>query len=169
MTQFVTNVFTNVFFSLKNTQFDSNLFIFQKSILQPLYSAQVGKNVIPQEFYTQRDTWIRNEMTSFLLFFNLVCLGNYYNSLINSKHTCDFQLTVLNSLFRWTGHENANLNLSEKQPAKEYRLIWPHSEAATEGVLLKNVFLKILQNSQENTCARVSFLIKLKAWGLQLY
>ena len=36
---------------------------------------------------------------------------------------------------------------------------WP--EAATGGVLYKKVFLKILQNSQENTCARVSFLIKL--------
>ena len=31
------------------------------------------------------------------------------------------------------------------------------------------VFLKILQNSQKNTCARVSFLMKLQAWGLQLY
>ena len=27
----------------------------------------------------------------------------------------------------------------------------------------KKVFLEILQNSQENTCARVSFLIKLQA------
>ena len=27
----------------------------------------------------------------------------------------------------------------------------------------KKVFLKFLQNSQENTCARVSFLIKLEA------
>ena len=36
------------------------------------------------------------------------------------------------------------------------------SEAATRGVLYKNVFLKISQNSQENTCARFSFLIKLQ-------
>ena len=28
----------------------------------------------------------------------------------------------------------------------------------------KKVFLKVLQNSQENTCARVSFLIELQAW-----
>ena len=28
---------------------------------------------------------------------------------------------------------------------------------------VKNVFLKISQNSQENTCARDSFLIKLQA------
>ena len=31
------------------------------------------------------------------------------------------------------------------------------------------VFLKISQNSQENTCARVNILMKLQAWGLQLY
>ena len=29
----------------------------------------------------------------------------------------------------------------------------------------KKVFLEISQNSQESTCARVSFLIKLQAWG----
>ena len=38
-------------------------------------------------------------------------------------------------------------------------------EAATGGVLLKKVFLKTWQNWQENTCARVSFLIKRQAWG----
>ena len=37
------------------------------------------------------------------------------------------------------------------------------SEAATEDALQKKVFLKLSQNSQENTCARVSFLIKLDA------
>ena len=31
------------------------------------------------------------------------------------------------------------------------------------GVVLKKVCLKISQSSQENTCARVSFLIKLQA------
>ena len=35
-------------------------------------------------------------------------------------------------------------------------------EAATRGVLCKKVFLEISQNSQENTCVRVSFLIKLQ-------
>ena len=34
---------------------------------------------------------------------------------------------------------------------------------ATRGVLYKKVFLEISQNSQENTCTRVSFLIKLQA------
>ena len=36
-------------------------------------------------------------------------------------------------------------------------------EAATGGALCKKVFVKNSQNSQENTCAKVSFLIKLKA------
>ena len=39
-------------------------------------------------------------------------------------------------------------------------------EAATRGVQLKKVFLEISQNSQENTCVSVSFLIKLQAWGI---
>ena len=36
-------------------------------------------------------------------------------------------------------------------------------EVATRGVLSEKVFLEISKNSQENTCARVSFLIKLQA------
>ena len=35
-------------------------------------------------------------------------------------------------------------------------IIW-RSEAATRGAQYKKVFLKISQNSQEDTCARVSF------------
>ena len=42
------------------------------------------------------------------------------------------------------------------------------AEAATGCALLKKVFLKISQNSLGNTCARVSFLIMLYAWGLTL-
>ena len=42
-------------------------------------------------------------------------------------------------------------------------IMWKHwTEAAIRGVLCKKVFLEISQNSQENTCARVSFLIKLQ-------
>ena len=37
------------------------------------------------------------------------------------------------------------------------------AEAAAGGVLLEKVFLDISQNSQENTCVRVPFLIKLQA------
>ena len=34
---------------------------------------------------------------------------------------------------------------------------------------VKKVFFEISHNPQENTCASVSFLIKLQASGLQLY
>ena len=40
-------------------------------------------------------------------------------------------------------------------------------EAVTRRCSVKMVFLEILQNSQENTCAGVSFLIKLRARGLR--
>ena len=38
-------------------------------------------------------------------------------------------------------------------------------EAVTRRYSAKKVFLEVSQNSQENTCARVSFLIKLLASG----
>ena len=41
-------------------------------------------------------------------------------------------------------------------------LILP-SEAVVQRSSVKKMFLKVSQNSQENTCARVSFLIKLQA------
>ena len=34
---------------------------------------------------------------------------------------------------------------------------------------IKSLFYKILPNSQENTCARVSFLVKAKSFRIQLY
>ena len=43
------------------------------------------------------------------------------------------------------------------------------SEAVARRCFVKKVFLEISQNSQENTCSRVSFLIKLQAKGLELY
>ena len=42
----------------------------------------------------------------------------------------------------------------------------PLLKSSRPDAFCKNVFLEISQNSQENTCARVSFLMKLQAWGL---
>ena len=42
-------------------------------------------------------------------------------------------------------------------------------EAVVRRCSVKKVFLEILQNSLENTCARDSFLIKLQALGLNEY
>ena len=43
-----------------------------------------------------------------------------------------------------------------------------HTEAVAWRCSVKKVFLEISQNSQENVCARVSFLIKLHASDLQI-
>ena len=42
-------------------------------------------------------------------------------------------------------------------------------KAVVQRCSVKKVFLEISQNPQENTCARVSFLIILQVWGRQLY
>ena len=44
---------------------------------------------------------------------------------------------------------------------------YQHSEAVVPRCSVKKVFLEISQNSQEKTCTRVSFLIKLQASGLR--
>ena len=44
-----------------------------------------------------------------------------------------------------------------------------YSEVATKGVLQEKVSLAIFQNSQENNCARFSFLIKLQASAFNFF
>ena len=41
-------------------------------------------------------------------------------------------------------------------------------EEVDQSLSIKKVFLEISQNSQENSCTSVSFLINLQASGLQL-
>ena len=70
-------------------------------------------------------------------------------------------LVVRNS---WRRPNNSN----RKQLAIEVESSVQNSllEAATENVLKEKVFLKISQNSQENTSARDCFLKKSQALGL---
>ena len=42
------------------------------------------------------------------------------------------------------------------------------TEVATRGILCSMVFLKISQNSRENTCARISFFNKVAGWSSTL-
>ena len=44
-----------------------------------------------------------------------------------------------------------------------------NTEAVVQRCSVKKVFLEISQNSQENTCARVCFLIKLQASGTSVF
>ena len=50
-----------------------------------------------------------------------------------------------------------------------YPLKTPENQSSHQNSSVKKVFLEISQNSQQNTRARVSFLIKLQASGLQRY
>ena len=48
-------------------------------------------------------------------------------------------------------------------------IFFDYTEAVVWMWSVKKVFLEISQNSQESTCARVSLLIKLQTWGLELH
>ena len=56
--------------------------------------------------------------------------------------------------------KEAAVHRFENRHSWKFRNIGAYLEAATGVVLYKKMFLKISQNSQENTCARVSFLIE---------
>ena len=56
-----------------------------------------------------------------------------------------------------------NIERKRKENVSLQRIKLAIKEAATGGVSWKKVFLKILQNSQEITSARVSFFINLQA------
>ena len=73
------------------------------------------------------------------------------------KYLWNKTITFLLSLTKST--EAVNQYYLKKVKAKE----------AARGVTWKKLFLKISQNSHDNTYAIVSFLIKLQASGLQLY
>ena len=75
---------------------------------------------------------------------------------------------------------NNSLELKQKNMCDIFACIIPrinyhqrngsqHTEAVAWRCSVKKVFLEISQNSQENLCAKFFFLIKLQAWGLQLY
>ena len=50
-----------------------------------------------------------------------------------------------------------------------YQSVMMYFRSSRQNAFCKKVFLEISQNKQENTCARVSFLIKFQALGLHRY
>ena len=58
--------------------------------------------------------------------------------------------------------EGGTLSMESNLRMSTILFILLYKEAATGTVLWRKVFLKNSQNSQENTCARVSFLMKLQ-------
>ena len=54
-------------------------------------------------------------------------------------------------------------NTHMKSSQWRFTLSLPFNVSAVQRCSVKKVFLEVSQNSQENACARVSFLIKLQA------
>ena len=86
---------------------------------------------------------------------------------VTSNH--DERLKTRMSFFIWPSLFSCNtkVNLNYCVGVKEKRLKKScrnqHTEAVARRYSVKKVFLEMSQNSQENTCARISFLIKLQA------
>ena len=80
-------------------------------------------------------------------------MWNLFN--LNNKKTRRLQL--------WTNitHDSGISTVNFEQVSASWDV---RSEAVVQRCFVENVFLEFSQNSQENTCARVSFLM-----GLQLY
>ena len=95
---------------------------------------------------------------------------NFNTSRERKTRICVFLCAVkVNSFFIWPSlfscNTKVNLNycvgVKEKRPKKSCRN--QHTEAVARRYSVKKMFLEMSQNSQENTCARISFLIKLQA------
>ena len=87
--------------------------------------------------------------------FKTAVLQNKYERLILETRRCKHTNLMVN-MENW-------FYLQQSLDACKYSCL----ENLTE-IYQKYIF-KISQNSQENTCARIYFLIKLRAYGLQLY
>ena len=75
------------------------------------------------------------------------------------------ELLVTSALLKINLLQTSNLTRLKKNRIIYFRWL----EVVVQKFSVKEVFLEISQNSQENTCARVSFLIKMQALSLQLY
>ena len=66
-------------------------------------------------------------------------------------------------------NSSGEFGLDETSAECKVSIFLKRTEAVARRCTVKKVFLQIPQNSKENTCVRVSFLIKLEATDLQLY
>ena len=82
--------------------------------------------------------------------------------LAKQEQLAKFKLFLKTSIFKPRSHLKCG-NHSSLNSKCHHHSILLITEVATGGVLWKKLFLKISQNSQENTYTRVSFLIKLQA------
>ena len=84
----------------------------------------------------------------------------------------NIQYNIWGKLYVFTDCKLIFKNFHFKISNKKYQiglLSKIYAEAVVQRCSVKKLFLEISQNLKVNTCARVSFLVKLQASGLQLY
>ena len=161
-------------YSLKNVLVKSMFTLTAFEILlfegrPPLSPAQWGTgNETANNSLFSKTSWSRPQNMSWILdIFKM----SWEPTNVNWKEPCDpcEAFLVKNIYFCNTCERllwrNSLQKLNSHIVIEKWKVFLLYPEAATGGVLQEKVFLEILQNSQENTCARVSFLIKLQAWG----
>ena len=100
--------------------------------------------------------WRIQRWCSLVLFLigNILFMANFFQTI---KIVC--WSSNLEPRLRWWLHDEISSG-----PAGTDFSLRLYGEAAVWRCSVKKVFLEIRQNSQENTCVRVSFLVKLQVW-----
>ena len=91
-----------------------------------------------------------------------------FNSVAGRNFICK-RLLLFVSPQNTITNSSGKFGLDETSAECKVSIFLKRTEAVARRCTVKKVFLQIPQNSKENTCVRVSFLIKLEATGLQLY
>ena len=121
--------------------------------------------------------FIRNQLVSVYFWTSIsqesLIQASSFFGLWTIERKCLVKIFPFFSLFndkKCNDRQNLDKHLKNVFTVKQFTIekyIFPETGARRCSV--KKMFLKIVQNSQENTCARASFLIILQAWGLWLY
>ena len=121
--------------------------------------------------------FIRNQVVSVYFWTSIsqesLIQASSFFGLWTIERQCLVKIFPFFSLFnakKCNDRQNLDKHLKNVFTVKQFTIekyIFPETGARRCSV--KKMFLKIVQNSQENTCARASFLIILQAWGLWLY
>ena len=100
-----------------------------------------------------------------MIHFNLFVLSWF---LLLVLHRVWFQQNEPKIIIVWNNYERA-VEIVERSTLYTFSVSFHALEAVVQRCFVKKVFLEISQNWQENTCAWVSFLIKLQGSGLFLW
>ena len=123
---------------------------------------------LSQEIYSIKSEWVRNSHPK-------VLYGKFRKS---QWRSCLENLTDLQTSLKEGRHHSVFPVNFDRAPFSQNasRLFFINENSQWEVVrfqspvvFYKTMFLKTSQNPQENTCAKVSFSIKLLAWSLYLY